>query len=133
MGASAVLKLQKAGFSIEQVEALADFMDTQAASKADLEAAEHRLETKVLEVKLEVSEVRNDVALLSARVDSMAARIEQQGATLAERIERRHAESDAKIQGVKNDLIKYVIATGAASVLAIIGAVVMILRALPPH
>ena len=37
MSASAVLKLQKVGFSIEQVEALADFMDTQTASKVDLE------------------------------------------------------------------------------------------------
>jgi DNA-binding transcriptional MerR regulator len=36
MGASAVLKLQKVGFTIDQVEALADVMDTQAASKADL-------------------------------------------------------------------------------------------------
>lgn len=46
MGASAVLRLQKVGFSAEQVEALADFMDTQAAGKADLKAAEHRLDTR---------------------------------------------------------------------------------------
>ncbi|KMO43508.1 hypothetical protein VQ03_08110 [Methylobacterium tarhaniae] len=44
MSASAVLKLQKAGFTTEQVEALADFMDTQAASKADLDNAVHKLE-----------------------------------------------------------------------------------------
>jgi hypothetical protein len=62
MSASAVLKLQKVGFTIEQVEALADFMDTQAASKADLfketaairgdlEGAEHRLETRIIETR----------------------------------------------------------------------------------
>ena len=39
MGASAVLKLQKIGFTVEQVEAVADLVDTQAASKADLLAA----------------------------------------------------------------------------------------------
>lgn len=44
MSAAAVLKLQKAGFTTEQVEALADFMDTQAASKADLDNAVHKLE-----------------------------------------------------------------------------------------
>jgi hypothetical protein len=32
MSASAILKLQKVGFTTEQVEALADFMDTQSAS-----------------------------------------------------------------------------------------------------
>ncbi len=44
MSAAAVLKLQKAGFTTEQVEALADFMDTQVASKADLDNAVHKLE-----------------------------------------------------------------------------------------
>ena len=43
MSASAVLKLQKVGFTIEQVEALSDFMDTQAASKADLLEAKAEL------------------------------------------------------------------------------------------
>jgi hypothetical protein len=54
MGASAILKLQAAGFSREQVEALADFMDTQAASKADLIEVEHRLEVKISDVRTEV-------------------------------------------------------------------------------
>lgn len=54
MSASAILKLQKVGFTSEQVEALADFMDTQAASKADLESTEHRLDVKITEVKSEL-------------------------------------------------------------------------------
>ncbi|MCW2238189.1 hypothetical protein [Azospirillum canadense] len=53
MSASAILKLQKAGFSSEQVEALADFMDSQAASKADVERVEHRLETLIAEPRAE--------------------------------------------------------------------------------
>ncbi len=53
MSASAILKLQKAGFSSEQVEALADFMDSQAASKADVERVEHRLETLIAEARAE--------------------------------------------------------------------------------
>lgn len=51
MSASAILRLQKAGFTAEQVEALADFMDSQAASKADLERAEHRLEAQIVSVE----------------------------------------------------------------------------------
>jgi hypothetical protein len=83
MSASAVLKLQKVGFTVEQVEALADFMDTQAASKADLvqeasairadfEAAEHRLETKIADtkssLKADIAETRADLKLLEQRI-----------------------------------------------------------------
>jgi hypothetical protein len=47
MTAAAILKLQRAGFSEEQVEALAAYFDEQLATKADLAAAEARLETKI--------------------------------------------------------------------------------------
>jgi DNA-binding transcriptional MerR regulator len=61
MSASAVLKLQKAGFTTEQVEALADFMDTQAASKADL------VEAKT-ELKADIAELRSEMKLLEQRM-----------------------------------------------------------------
>ena len=58
MTAAAILKLQRAGFTEEQVEALANYFDEQLATKADLalavesvrgelKAAEARLETKI--------------------------------------------------------------------------------------
>ena len=58
MTAAAVLKLQRAGFTEQQVQALAEYFDEQLAMKADLEgavalvrgelkAAEARLETKI--------------------------------------------------------------------------------------
>ena len=47
MTAAAILELQRAGFTEEQVEALADYFDDQLVTKADLAAAEARLETKV--------------------------------------------------------------------------------------
>ena len=58
MTASAILKLQRAGFTEEQVEALAEYFDEQLVTKADLsvgldgvraelKAAEARLETKI--------------------------------------------------------------------------------------
>jgi hypothetical protein len=68
MSASAVLKLQKAGFSTEQVEALADFMDTQAASKADLDAAVHKLELGLAGVRAEVADARAESRLLEQRM-----------------------------------------------------------------
>jgi hypothetical protein len=58
MTAAAILKLQQAGFTEEQVQALAEYFDEQLATKADLvvgidnvraelRAAEARLETKI--------------------------------------------------------------------------------------
>lgn len=44
MSAAAILKLQAAGFTAEQVTAIAELVDTQSATKADLDAAEQRLE-----------------------------------------------------------------------------------------
>ena len=66
MNASAILKLQSAGFSTEQVTALADLIDIQAASKSDLEGVEHRLDTKVSEVK---AEVKNTEIKLDGRIN----------------------------------------------------------------
>ncbi|MBF0334789.1 MAG: hypothetical protein HQL38_13840 [Alphaproteobacteria bacterium] len=77
MSASAILRLQKAGFTAEQVEALADFMDTQAASKADLEAAVHKLDLAISEsradAKADVVSVRGDFAALRADFAGMQA------------------------------------------------------------
>lgn len=66
MSASAVLKLQAAGFSTEQVTALAELADTQAASKADLEGVEHRLEAKIatLEHRMDVCFAKVDAEML---------------------------------------------------------------------
>ena len=47
MTASAILKLQRAGFNEEQVQALAEYFDDQLVTKADLAAAEVRPETKI--------------------------------------------------------------------------------------
>ena len=61
MSAAAILKLQAAGFSVEQVTALAEVIDTQAASKSDLLEVEHRLEGKIEHA---VGAVKADVLVL---------------------------------------------------------------------
>ncbi len=71
MTASAILKLQRAGFTEEQVAALAEYFDEQLATKSDLsvavdnvraelKAAEARLETKIEQVRGEVERARSD-------------------------------------------------------------------------
>jgi hypothetical protein len=57
MSASAILKLQAAGFTAEQVTAIAELVDTQSATKADVEASEHRLELKIVGLRSELEAV----------------------------------------------------------------------------
>lgn len=109
MSASAVLRLQKVGFSAEQVEALADFMDTQAASKADLEAAEHRLDTRLLESKAELEAVEHR---LNARL-----------------LENR-AELKGCIADVRSDLLKTILAVMVVNAAVVVGAMVGLVKLL---
>jgi hypothetical protein len=71
MTAAAVLKLQRAGFTEQQVQALAEYFDEQLATKADLavgvdnvraelKATEARLETKIEQVRGEIERARSD-------------------------------------------------------------------------
>ena len=67
MTAIALIKLQKAGFSQYQVEALAEYLDTQAATKADIAALELKLaETKAELIKWVVGVAFGQTALLMA-------------------------------------------------------------------
>jgi hypothetical protein len=65
MTAAAILKLQRAGFTEEQVEALADYFDEQLATKADLAAAEARLEGIIQQVR---GELKTEAARLEAKI-----------------------------------------------------------------
>jgi hypothetical protein len=56
MSANAILKLWSVGFSAEQVGAFAELIDSQSATKPDLEATEHRLELKIEALKTRVAE-----------------------------------------------------------------------------
>lgn len=115
MSAIPAFKLVEAGFSQPQVEALAEFMQTEAARRSDLFEAKAELKADIAEVK----------AALKTEV-----------LVLAERIERRSAESDAKLQMVRNELVRWVVGAGVAAIVTIIGTVVgsawAIIRFLPP-
>jgi hypothetical protein len=56
MSADAILKLWSVGFSAEQVGALAELIDSQSATKPDLEATERRLELKIEALKTRIAE-----------------------------------------------------------------------------
>ena len=108
MSASAILKLQKVGFTPEQVEALADFMDDKAASKADLSEAK-------AELKADLSELR---------------------AELKADIERTEHRLDMKIVALQSDLRlveqRMTIRLGGMMVVGV-GILLAAIRYLPPH
>ena len=57
MSASAILKLQAAGFTGPQVSALAELIDTQAASKVDLIEAKAELKADIAASKADLLKV----------------------------------------------------------------------------
>jgi outer membrane murein-binding lipoprotein Lpp len=73
MAASAILRLQRVGFSDDQVQALAKYFDGQLATKADLAAAEARLNATIEQVRGEIkaAEARLEARIEQARGDTI--------------------------------------------------------------
>ena len=67
-------KLEEAGFSRSRVEALAEFMGAQAASKTDLLETEHRLKQDIAAVKSDLLEAEHR---LDMRIDAGEHRLKQ--------------------------------------------------------
>ena len=66
MTAAAVLKLQRAGFTEEQVQALAEYFDEQLATKADLEGA-----VALVRGELKATEARLETKIEQSRADTI--------------------------------------------------------------
>ncbi len=98
MSAAAILKLQASGFSIEQVTALAELIDTQAATKADVEGVEHRLELKIADLK---AELKGDIAALRTESKSDIASVR------------------TEVANTKNDILRWFFGFNIALVVAV--------------
>ena len=115
MTATAILKLQRAGFTEEQVEALADYLVEQLATKADLAAAEARLSAAIEQAH---GEVRAAEARLNATIEQVRGELKIEAARLETKIEQSRA-----------DTIKWVIGVGFAQAATILA----VLRLFPSH
>ena len=114
-----------------------DVVTAKTELKADLLEAEHRLDAKIAGVK---AELKDDIASLRGELKGDIAAVKGELAVvkgdigrLEERIERRAAESDAKTQAVKNELIRWLLGIGIAAIITITGTGWTIIRYLPPH
>jgi DNA-binding transcriptional MerR regulator len=108
MTAAAILKLQRAGFTEEQVEALADYFDEQLANKADLAAA--------------VEQIRGEVKAAEARLNTTIEQVRGE-------LKTADAQLETKIEQARADTIKWVIGVGFAQAATILP----VLRLFPGH
>ncbi len=108
MTASAILKLQRAGFTEAQVQALAEYVDEQLATKADLAAA--------------VEQVRGELRAAEARVQTTIEQVRGELKTTEARLE-------TTIKQARSDTIKWVVGVAFAQVATILA----ILRLFPGH
>ena len=122
-----VKRLRGAGFTEDQAEAVTTAIQDSAsldlsnlAGKDQLAALEAKMATKDQLAALE-AKMATQLVALNTKVDLTAARLE-------ERIDRRGAESDAR-------MVRWVVGTGIAAVLSLggvlAGATTLILHALP--
>lgn len=116
MSAAAILKLQASGFSVEQVSALAELVDTQAATKADVEAAKHELELKI-------GEFKSDLEATEHRLDQKIDGVEH-------RLELKIEGLDRKITEVNANTLKWVISAIGFQTLVLVGTIVGAVAAL---
>jgi len=124
MSASAVLKLQKVGFTAEQVEALADFMDTQAASKADLGEGVHGLKSQIEEVEHKLtSKIEAVEHQLSSRIEAVEHRLELEIGSVRSEMSLMRADARQMEQ-------RLIIKLGGMMVV-MVGVVVAIVKLLP--
>ena len=112
MSTAGILKLQRAGFTEQQVEALADYLDAQMATKADLVAAEARLEATIEQVR---AAVRTAEARLEATIEQVRAEVRTAEARL-----------EAKIERARSDTVKWVVGVAFAQVATIIAVLKLI-------
>ena len=121
MGAAAVLKLQTAGFTAEQVAALAELVDTQAASKSDLLEVKSELKSDLLEVK---SELKSDLLAVEHRLETAIAGVK---AELMEADHRLESKIEHDVGAVKADVLvlKWMMGFVLAFQVAIFGKLVL--------
>ena len=130
MTAIAILRLQRAGFTEEQVEALAEFSEAGAATKSDIarletaisgldhkiDAVRSDLEAKIAGLDGRVAGLQGRVAGLEVKVDALADR----AAAVERAVERVRHELEVKFAEGKAETIKRVVGVGFAQVAMIL-------------
>ena len=94
MSSTAILKLAERGFSETQVRALAEFFDSQMATKTDIAGLKYDIEKVRADLSAEIERVRADLSIEIAR--------------LRADLELKIAALDVKIADANSNTIKWV-------------------------
>jgi hypothetical protein len=127
MSAAAILKLQASGFSADQVSALAELIDSQAATKADVEGMGHRLEQKIEasehRLELKISDIKSDLNEFKASTKSHIESVEH-------RLELKMEVLERKIVETNSNTLKWVVGAIGFQTLVLIGTIIGAVSAL---
>ena len=124
--AAAVERLIEAGIPREhaaaQVRLLADTINDNFATKADIERLELKLDTKVAELRSEISDLRAEIHTDIAELRTEIAAVRTEVANLETRLTGRIGELDVRLQNT----LKWTAGMQVGTILAIIAAVKLI-------
>jgi hypothetical protein len=106
MSGIAILKLQRAGFTDEQVEALAEYHEAGAATKSD-----------IADLQLKIEGLRSDLEIKASELDR---KIEIRFSELDRKIDMVRADLQVQIANTKTEMIRWVVGIGFAQVATIL-------------
>ena len=135
MSGIAILKLQRAGFTEQQVEALAEYHEAGAATKSDiadldrkLSDLDRKLDATRSDLEIKLDAVRSDLEFKISELDN---KIDQTRSDLERAIERVRHDLELKFAEGKAETIRWVVGVGFAQV-AMILAVLRLFPAVHP-
>jgi uncharacterized protein YfcZ (UPF0381/DUF406 family) len=97
MSGIAILNLQRAGFTEQQVEALAEYHEAGAATKSDIANLDRKIETVRSEIEIKLSD-------LDHKIDATRADLEGRLSELDNKLDRTRSDLELAIEKVRHDL-----------------------------
>ncbi len=131
MSGIAILKLQRAGFTEQQVEALAEYHEAGAATKSDIADLDRKLSDLDRKLDATRSELEIKLSDLDRKIDATRSELEFKIAELDNKLDRTRSDLGLAIEKVRHDLdpkiaegkaetIRWVVGVGFAQVAMIL-------------
>ena len=135
MSGIAILKLQRAGFTEQQVEALAEYHEAGAATKSDIADLDRKVDSTRSDIEIRLSDLdrkldatRSD---LEIKLDGVRSGLEFKISELDSKLDRARSDLELAIEKVRDDLelkfaegkaetIRWVVGAGFAQVAMIL-------------
>jgi chromosome segregation ATPase len=135
MSGIAILKLQRAGFTEQQVEALAEYPEAGAATKSDIGDLDRKLDKTRADIEIKLDALRSEIEIklsdLDRKIDATRSELEGRLSELDNKLDRTRSDLELAIEKVRHDLelriaegkaetIRWVVGVGFAQVAMIL-------------